>query len=315
MFSFADQTLDINGIPEQVAGMAATPSLFRLLRMAPAHGRIFTDEEGEIGREDKVILSYGLWRQLYGGQTAVLGRTLRLSGCPFTIVGVMPPGFVFIDSRVRLWVPLAFRPEQKSARHACVSVGLIPLAQACSVPGGGGDLRRSGVSGHATQARNRHPRGPRQHPSGHPEASAARRPGACRHRPHSGNHRSRGAAKSSRERNLRGPAAGPAGPGERGGPVGSRCARRVPLARAPRHAGRSGQCVERAVTPVAVADGCLHPDGRKRLRNVVVPGEALFVGQTPQQAQPGREKAQTAGRRADGPLVPFDGKAVEIDEL
>src|SRR5262249_30072857 len=97
MLRFADQTVDINGTPEKVVGMAGTPSLFRLLRIAPAQGRTFNDAEGEIGSEQKVILSYGLWRQLYGGAPSVLGRELRLSGRPFTIVGVMPPGFVFIN--------------------------------------------------------------------------------------------------------------------------------------------------------------------------------------------------------------------------
>ncbi|MBI3473377.1 MAG: ABC transporter permease, partial [Candidatus Solibacter usitatus] len=118
MFNFANQTVEINGTPEQVTGMAATPSLFRLLRVAAAHGRTFTEEEGEIGAERKIILSYGLWRQLYGGSTSALGRDLRLGGRPFTIVGVMPPGFVFINPEVRLWAPLAFLPAQKSSHHS-----------------------------------------------------------------------------------------------------------------------------------------------------------------------------------------------------
>src|SRR5713226_9202466 len=63
MFRFADQTAEINSTARQIAGMAATPSLFRLLRLAPAQGRTFTDGEGEIGATQKVILSHGLWRQ------------------------------------------------------------------------------------------------------------------------------------------------------------------------------------------------------------------------------------------------------------
>lgn len=117
MFRFANQTAEINGTPEQISGMAATPSLFRLLRSTPALGRTFTDEEGEIGGEQKVILSDGLWRQLYGGDPTAVGRQLRLGGRPFTIVGVMAPDFVFINPEVRLWVPLAFTPEQKATHH------------------------------------------------------------------------------------------------------------------------------------------------------------------------------------------------------
>lgn len=118
MFNLSSLTLEIEGAPERIVGMEATPSLFRLLRAAPAMGRAFTDEEAEIGAERKVILSYALWQKLYGGDSAVLGRDIRLSGRSFTVVGVMPRGFVFMNSDVRLWRPLAFTPEQKNARHS-----------------------------------------------------------------------------------------------------------------------------------------------------------------------------------------------------
>jgi predicted permease len=117
MFKNTAYTLNENGTAERIAGMAATPSLFRLLRVAPALGRTFTDNEGEIGAEQKVILSYALWQKLYAGNPSVLGRELRLNGRPFTIVGVMPRGFLFVDSDARYWVPLAFTPEQKQSFH------------------------------------------------------------------------------------------------------------------------------------------------------------------------------------------------------
>src|SRR5258706_1046303 len=118
MFNYASQTMEINGVPERIRGMAATPSLFRLLRVAPAQGRTFAEGEGEIGAEQKVILSDGLWRQLFGGAPEAVGRQLRLNGRPFTVIGVMPRGFVFLDSEVRLWVPLPFTAQQKSAHHS-----------------------------------------------------------------------------------------------------------------------------------------------------------------------------------------------------
>jgi predicted permease len=117
MFKNTAYTLNENGTAERIAGMAATPSLFRLLRVAPALGRTFTDNEGEIGADQKVILSYPLWQKLYAGNPSVLGRDLRLNGRPFTIVGVMPRGFLFVDSDARYWVPLAFTPEQKQSFH------------------------------------------------------------------------------------------------------------------------------------------------------------------------------------------------------
>jgi predicted permease len=118
MFDFGDQTVDLNGTPEKIHGMVATPSLFRLLEVAPAIGRAFNDGEGEVGAEQKVILSDGLWRQMFAGSPDAIGKELRLNGRPYTIVGVMPHDFRFVDSEVRLWVPLAFTPEQKVARHS-----------------------------------------------------------------------------------------------------------------------------------------------------------------------------------------------------
>jgi putative ABC transport system permease protein len=113
-------TIEINGTPERVSTMAVTPSLFRLLRVAPALGRTFVDAEGEQGNESRVVLSYGLWLQLYAGDSGVLGREIRINGSPYTIVGVMPKGFLFVDPAVRLWTPLAFTAEQKSddSRHS-----------------------------------------------------------------------------------------------------------------------------------------------------------------------------------------------------
>ncbi len=108
MFNLDDRTITSNGVAERVQGMLATPSLFRLLEVQPLIGRIFFESEGEIGDDQNAILSYGMWQQEYGGKSDILGRTLLLSGRPFTVVGVIRPGFVFIDPEVRFWIPLAF---------------------------------------------------------------------------------------------------------------------------------------------------------------------------------------------------------------
>ncbi len=117
MFKPTALTLNEHGSAERIPGMLATPSLFRLLQIPPALGRIFSDSEAEIGNHLKVILSYALWQKLYAGDPAVLGRSLRLNDRPFQIVGVMPRNFLFVDPEVRYWIPLAFTPEQKTWRH------------------------------------------------------------------------------------------------------------------------------------------------------------------------------------------------------
>lgn len=117
LFHGRNQTLELNGSPQQIRGMLVTPSWFHLLRASPMMGRSFTEEEGEIDRDQEVILSYGLWQELYGGDKSALGSTLRISGRPFTIVGVMPRNFNFIEPEVRLWMPLAFSAEEKTVHH------------------------------------------------------------------------------------------------------------------------------------------------------------------------------------------------------
>jgi predicted permease len=103
---------------QRTEGMGVTPSLFRLLRAKPLLGRIFTEDEGEIGNERKAILSYSIWQELYGGDRSVVGKDMRIYGNPYTIVGVMPEDFLFLSPEVRLWRPLAFTAEQKQQYHS-----------------------------------------------------------------------------------------------------------------------------------------------------------------------------------------------------
>ena len=113
-------SMEQEGVPTRLRVMNVTPSFFRLLQVPPQLGRHFTDAEGELGSEKKVVLSYGLWHSVFAGDAGAIGRDIRLDGQPFTIVGVMPRGFTFVDDDVMLWRPLAFTPQQKSddERHS-----------------------------------------------------------------------------------------------------------------------------------------------------------------------------------------------------
>jgi putative ABC transport system permease protein len=114
LFNLRNRAAGEAGRPERVLGMGVTPSFFRVAQVKAEIGRTFTEDEGEIGHDDKVVLSYPFWQERYAGDLRVLGRQLRLDGRPFTIVGVMPKAFIFIVDDVRLWTPLAFTARQKS---------------------------------------------------------------------------------------------------------------------------------------------------------------------------------------------------------
>jgi predicted permease len=108
------------GDPQRITGMIARPSLLRLLRVQPLRGRLFSEDEGERGRDRQVMLTFALWQQLHASNDAAVGSTMRINGEPYTIVGVLPKDFQFVDPDVRLWVPLSFSPEEKSddSRHS-----------------------------------------------------------------------------------------------------------------------------------------------------------------------------------------------------
>ncbi|MEO8076580.1 MAG: ABC transporter permease [Acidobacteriota bacterium] len=120
LYRVQGQTIGGEADPQRLTGMSARPSLFRLLRTTPLRGRLFGDQEGELGHEHAVVLSYPLWQELFSGSDSALGRDLRINGVPHTIVGVMPERFAFMDPDVKLWTPMAFTAEQKSddARHS-----------------------------------------------------------------------------------------------------------------------------------------------------------------------------------------------------
>src|SRR5262245_1100176 len=86
------QSVDQNGTPVRVRMNRVTPSFFRLLRVKPVLGRTFSEEEGEVGKDTTVVISYQLWQSQFGGDPAVVGKDLRLDGQPVTVVGGMPRG-------------------------------------------------------------------------------------------------------------------------------------------------------------------------------------------------------------------------------
>ncbi len=74
-------------------------------------GRGFSPGELEADRSDVAVLSYALWQQDFGGDRDVLGKTLHIGGVPRTVIGVMPPQFMFPmwENRPEAWVPVERR--------------------------------------------------------------------------------------------------------------------------------------------------------------------------------------------------------------
>ncbi len=110
--AFADQGLSMsNGNqPERLSGIRATANFFDVHGVKPVIGRTFLPGEMEISAPKVAVLSYGLWQRL-GNSSDVLGRVLKLNREPYTVVGVMPAGFLFTD-QIDIFIPL-FLPEDE----------------------------------------------------------------------------------------------------------------------------------------------------------------------------------------------------------
>src|SRR6201987_429713 len=85
--------LGVKGSPQRVVGSSVSQNLFGMLGVQPLFGRNFLPEEGQPGRDKEVILSYGLWQRVFGGNRNVIGSTIAIDGVPMSVVGVMPAGF------------------------------------------------------------------------------------------------------------------------------------------------------------------------------------------------------------------------------
>jgi putative ABC transport system permease protein len=110
-------SLSGTGEPEDIAAARVSPNFFSLLGVAPLRGRGFLPEEEQLGRDNVVVISHGLWRDRFGADERILERMVDLDGVPHRIVGVMPPGFRFPDDGdVRIWAPLAFRDFELRSR-------------------------------------------------------------------------------------------------------------------------------------------------------------------------------------------------------
>jgi putative ABC transport system permease protein len=128
-------------LPEQVQGTAAHADLFKVLETPPLFGRVFTPEECVAGRDTVVLLSEKFWREKFGASPDALGRTMRINGRVFTVIGVLPEAYstMFIFGETRYFRPLVYSDSQvtgRDRREIAVLARLapgIPIAQALTM--------------------------------------------------------------------------------------------------------------------------------------------------------------------------------------
>jgi putative ABC transport system permease protein len=97
-------TLTGQGEPESLVGYRFSADFFPMLGREPLLGRVFAAGEDRPGSARVVVLSHRLWTRRFGGDPAVVGRPVTLSGRSYTVIGVMPAGFVH-PLGIELWTP------------------------------------------------------------------------------------------------------------------------------------------------------------------------------------------------------------------
>ena len=105
-------SVSLTGVDEsvQIPGARVSARYFDVFGVKAALGRTFVDGEDQAGRDKVVVLSHGLWQVQFGGDPAIIGRSIQLNGEPHTVVGVLPQDSAFDRSFSRLWRPLTFAP-------------------------------------------------------------------------------------------------------------------------------------------------------------------------------------------------------------
>jgi len=114
MAAFTEPTVNLigDGEPERIRGAYAEADLFDVLGVTSSQGRLFTADEEIAGKENVVVIGWGLWQRRFGGAN-VIGRTLDFDGRRLAVIGVMPAGFAFPSKESEFWAPLVVNERAK----------------------------------------------------------------------------------------------------------------------------------------------------------------------------------------------------------
>jgi predicted permease len=120
------QNLTSDGEPQQVNVGAVSSGFGETIRVQPVNGRLFADQEFQPGHENVALIGHALWATRYGG-APVLGRTIVLDDRPYTVVGVMPSGFMFPTAQQQVWVPMPLTAAERENRtgHTLFAVARV----------------------------------------------------------------------------------------------------------------------------------------------------------------------------------------------
>jgi putative ABC transport system permease protein len=121
-----------SGEPERITGVQVGDGFFRIMRGTPLLGRTFLPEEQQEGKDNVIVLGYGLWKGRFGGDPGVVGKTVTLGTKAYTVVGVMPEDFLTLPSNLvapgQFYRPVAepHDEDERASRHLRAIARLKP---------------------------------------------------------------------------------------------------------------------------------------------------------------------------------------------
>ncbi len=116
-YSSTQFTLTGAGDPVRLERGRVTESFFRTLGIQPMLGRAFTAAEDQPGGPKVILLTYGFWQRRFGGTREILGRSVTLDGVPYSVIGVLAPGFRYPERRPEALAPMALNTAEQVKRR------------------------------------------------------------------------------------------------------------------------------------------------------------------------------------------------------
>ena len=105
------------GEPETFRSWLVSEGFFEIFGVHALYGRTFDPEEFQAGKGQVVVIGYGLWQRRFGSDPNLVGQKLLLDGEPYTVVGILPPEFRFLDEK-QMWAPKIFADHDKLQRSS-----------------------------------------------------------------------------------------------------------------------------------------------------------------------------------------------------
>jgi len=117
--AFSSSVLNIQGEPSRVQIMSVSASLFPLLRVNAAQGRVLLPDDDKPGANRVVVVSHHFWQSHFANQS-LNNQGIKLDDVGYAVVGVMPAGFQFSDDKIDVWAPLSVDSDARFYRNRAV---------------------------------------------------------------------------------------------------------------------------------------------------------------------------------------------------